>query len=156
MKHSKPNWQRSWMPHEQQTNDGVGWHAQNEVMGVAKQPRPSLRSGTCHPAAAAGLDGRGILAGATSTNFHHVEFQALELMRQRGITNASLVHNWERLPLPCPQCAPRLPTGSLSLGRLESSLARGSRLDIFGLAQSPSQAIGNLTGGTWYAVRTRI
>jgi len=26
MKHSKPNWQRSWMPHEQQTNDGVACH----------------------------------------------------------------------------------------------------------------------------------
>ena len=30
----------------------VGWHAQNEVMGVGfGETRPSLRSGTCHPVA---------------------------------------------------------------------------------------------------------
>jgi hypothetical protein len=80
----------------------------------------------------AGLAGARNLPGATSANWHHVEFQALEIMRQRGITNASLLHNYPT-GLPCGAC---MPGGDLT--RLQSSLANGNQLSIFGLVPSPA------------------
>jgi hypothetical protein len=79
----------------------------------------------------AGLAGARNLPGATTANWHHVEFQALEIMRQRGIANGSLLHNYPS-GLPCGAC---MPGGNLT--RLESSLANGGQLDIFGLVLSP-------------------
>jgi hypothetical protein len=80
----------------------------------------------------AGLAGARNLPGATAANWHHVEFQALEIMRQRGITNASLLHNYPT-GLPCGAC---MPGGDLT--RLQSSLANGNQLSIFGLTPSPA------------------
>jgi RHS repeat-associated protein len=101
----------------------------------------------------AGLAGARNLPGATFANWHHVEFQALEIMQQRGITNAALLHNYPT-GLPCGAC---MPGGDLT--RLQSSLASGSQLSIFGLVPSPagstspwivSPAGSVRVFGTWY------
>jgi hypothetical protein len=84
----------------------------------------------------AGLAGARNLPGANNVNWHHVEFQALEIMRQRGITNASLLHNYPT-GLPCGSCMP-IRAGVRDLTRLQGSLASGSELSIFGLTPFPA------------------
>jgi RHS repeat-associated protein len=94
----------------------------------------SLASGV-NNATDAGLAGARNLPGANRANWHHVEFQALEIMRERGITSATLLHNYPT-GLPCGACMP-IRGGVRDLTPLQSSLAKGSELSIFGLVPSP-------------------
>ena len=81
-----------------------------------------LRSGPgC--ARASGLASAESLPGATPENWHHLEYQSLEIMRREGITDATLTHNWWEGDQPCFYCTEN--------SGLERSLtARGSTLRL--------------------------
>jgi hypothetical protein len=102
------------------TRGTLSW--KDPVTGESKWAE--LRSGPDN-ARTAGLGGAESLPGTTKSNWHHVEFQAIELMRQKGITDATLAHNWWKGPQTCNYCAPG---GSPKL--LQRALPNGSNLRL--------------------------